>query len=102
MLTSEQSEADEGGDSISISSTASGGSWMLAEQGLTDQSTGDSESRGPGGRVHGPEERVYGDCSRSLQVLTSEQAKDSTSTRPVNEMSGDRDELGSAPAVVSP
>ena len=99
MLTSEQSEADEGGDSISISSTASGGSWMLAEQGLTDQSTGDSESRGPGGRVHGPEERVHRDC---LQVLTSEQAKDSTSTRPVKEMSGDRDELGSAPAVVSP
>ena len=102
MLTSEQSEADEGGDSISISSTASVGSWMLAEQGLTDQSTGDSESRGPGGRVHGSDQRVHGDCSRSLQVLTSEQAKDSTSTRPVKEMSGDRDELGSAPAVVSP
>ena len=99
-------EADEAGDSISISSTASGGSWVLAEQRVTDQSTGNSgRVHDSGRRVHDPPpgggRRVHdsgGECSRSLQ----EQSKNSTSTRSVTERSGDRSESGSVPAVLSP
>ena len=102
----ECSRADEAGDSISISSTASGGSWMLAEQRVTDQSTGNSgRVHDSGRRVHDPPpgggRRVHdsgGECSRSLQ----EQSKNSTSTRSVTERSGDRSESGSVPAVLSP